>query len=406
MGSVLRDEMRKAYSGMLTLGSDPDAAGTLDKFRLLEFLDQFLSKASPEERARIDETLLKKISDLAAFNEQLALVRSHRPRAVQLDVTDENSPDEGLAWRFMSKTMFNIELGRDKQQIATKRSLQEIPLPWASLGPLLETFMSQQPSKTISDGKWASKETGQRNALQKFWDSFRNVHQNRLKTAGVHHLDILGDMKFIKAENSTGYLEEEEAWAQDLSATARAKPLASSLSNETSSRRRNARGKTFQDSQSQGIVEPVKSPMPSKPIRSKDGKFDMNTERQTEWGSTPSDLKLTDSSKTKTKTRGEPSMEEALADLNISRTDQLQPRPERVLVKKSAFDVLRTFFPTRGSSTSVAWDKFVDAMAKVGFMSRRSGGSAVTLSPVVDPNGTASAVSFSTTLILTRRSIR
>jgi hypothetical protein len=66
-----------------SLTTHPNAPGVWDKFRLLEFLDQYLSKAYAEARARLDDTLLRKISDLAAFNESLTLVCPHRPRAVQ-----------------------------------------------------------------------------------------------------------------------------------------------------------------------------------------------------------------------------------------------------------------------------------------------------------------------------------
>ena len=76
---------------VVSLTTNPDKAGVLDKFRLLEFLDQHLTEATAEERARIDETLLRKILTLAAFNELLTLVRSYRPRAVQRNMAESRA---------------------------------------------------------------------------------------------------------------------------------------------------------------------------------------------------------------------------------------------------------------------------------------------------------------------------
>lgn len=55
---------------------------------------------------------------------------------------------------------------------------------------------------------------------------------------------------------------------------------------------------------------------------------------------------------------------------------------EKIPVKKSAFDIFSCLF-TRKKSKGVLWDRFVDAMAKVGFVSRSSGSSAVTVEPDV-----------------------
>lgn len=163
----------------------PDARGVWDKFCLFEFLDQHLGKATAEERARIDETLLRKISDLAAFNELLKLVRSHRPRAVQRDIAEFGTIDQGLAWRFMSKQVVNSELGRNREQITSDRTLQEIPLAYATLGPLLKTFMDHEPAKDRSDRTWLTNDIAQRKLLRSFWENFRQQHQQKLQGVGI-----------------------------------------------------------------------------------------------------------------------------------------------------------------------------------------------------------------------------
>lgn len=139
--------------------------------------------------------------------------------------------------------------------------------------------------------------------------------------------------------------------------------------------------------ESQGLVEPVHAPAAAASnVRARnDEKLDRNEEMQTEWGNTPEDVKPTGAIKVKAKTRDEKSSITCDID-NLSIEDPSdvdnQEEHEKVPVNKSAFEVLTSLWPRRGGTKGVVWDKFVDAMAKVGFMSRSSGGSAVTFEPV------------------------
>ncbi|KUJ09817.1 uncharacterized protein LY89DRAFT_761570, partial [Mollisia scopiformis] len=325
-----------------SLTINPDAPGVLDKFRVLEFLDQHLSKATTEERARIDETLLRKISDLAAFNELLTLVRLHRPRAVQRDMSEMRSTEESLAWRFMSKTRIKYELDHNREMMSTERTLQEIPLLYNTLGHLLRAFMDQEPPKDMSDRGWMIKDIAQRKALRCFWDGLRQQHQKRLKDAGISRTDIVDDLKLISADSDPVFLAALEAERKEFLAHSMGVPPSAK---EPRPRPRQSIKDTNvrQEKVSQGLVEPTKF---------------------------------------KPKTRGEASsIDQELEDLNIIPSNDAQVPSEKVPVKKSAFEVFSSLFPRRGGSKSVLWDKFVDAMAKVGFMSRRSGGSAVTFEP-------------------------
>lgn len=54
----------------------------------------------------------------------------------------------------------------------------------------------------------------------------------------------------------------------------------------------------------------------------------------------------------------------------------------KVTVKEKALGIFRSLFPhSEYGDKSVEWDSFVDAMSKVGFEARRSGGSAVLFEP-------------------------
>jgi hypothetical protein len=146
---------------ILCLTTDPDAPGVFDRFRLLEFLDQHLSKASAEERARVDETLLRKISDLAAFNELLALVRSHKPTAVRPNLAEITTSDQGTAWRFLGKAIPMPIMCHNGKEIVARTQLQDVDMEFYSLGPLLKAFMLLEPPENVSDSAWVAKDTAQ-----------------------------------------------------------------------------------------------------------------------------------------------------------------------------------------------------------------------------------------------------
>jgi hypothetical protein len=171
----------------MNLTTNPDVRGILDELRLLEFLEQHLGKENVEERERIDEMLYKKISDLAAYNEILTMVRSHRPRATQLDIAEIRRTKKGTAWRFTSKTAMKSELSGDMEKIMTERTLQEIPLPNYNLRTLLKTFMDQETPKDTSSRGWVIKDIAQRKALRGFWDELREQQRKRLKGASIRY---------------------------------------------------------------------------------------------------------------------------------------------------------------------------------------------------------------------------
>jgi hypothetical protein len=102
---------------------------------------------------------------------------------------------------------------------------------------------------------------------------------------------------------------------------------------------------------------------------------------QMEWGTTPTNIRPSFQSKAKIKTRSDKaSFEKELGRMAIS-SDQLSSEKTsepKVTVKEKALEIFRSLFPnSEGDTKSVAWDSFVDAMLKVGFEARCSGGSAV-----------------------------
>ncbi|KAL2069446.1 hypothetical protein VTL71DRAFT_14125 [Oculimacula yallundae] len=364
---------------IVSLTTDPDSQGVLDKFRLLDFLDQHLSKASAEERGRIDEVLLRKISDLAAFNELLALVRSHRPRAEQTNLEEQRAAsnlDAGLAWRMMSKTLAATELNSEGERFNTERSLQEVPLAYAIIGKWLQAFMEQEPLVAKQDSRWMDRDLAQRKALRGLWSNFRREDQTRMKKAGISPRDMADDLKLISYDTDPVFmatLESERKEFLERNSFPRSTPKDTKPRGRTSAKEK----KAPENRRIQGIVDPVTAPQ-SKPLQLR--RKVTNAEAQTEWGSTPADTKPVTVTKDKVKTRGTAFEDQDNSTLS-SLTDDEAKIPEKVKVKKAAYEVFRSLYAGLANTAPIPWTRFVDAMAKVGFLSSRSGGSAVTFEP-------------------------
>jgi HicA toxin of bacterial toxin-antitoxin, len=142
-------------------------------------------------------------------------------------------------------------------------------------------------------------------------------------------------------------------------------------------------------------VEPVQTRAPTDEARRvnkvlkniKDGQEEL----QTEWGLTPEDFRPSLETKTKFKTRSDKfSIENEFDAMSLSSKTQAstidtpEQAEEKVTVKEKALATFRALFPQGdGGLKCVTWDSFINAMGKVGFEARRSGGSAV----MFEPNG-------------------
>jgi hypothetical protein len=110
-------------------------------------------------------------------------------------------------------------------------------------------------------------------------------------------------------------------------------------------------------------------------------KPDLLTPLQTQWGTTTKNGRPPLETKTKVKTRSEDtSVETNLETLSIT-PSVLDALHSIAAVKKGTLKTLRALFPACERPTEVAWDKFRDAMEKVGFTARRNGGSAFLFEP-------------------------
>jgi hypothetical protein len=138
-----------------------------------------------------------------------------------------------------------------------------------------------------------------------------------------------------------------------------------------------------------GLVEPVAAP-PTVPKNGNVTKFrakinpDALIPLQTQWGATTEEYSPSTERKTKVKIRSDDiSLKTNLEALKIgpSIPDPAVLAQPVVSVKKSTLETLRSLLTAHERTTEVSWDKFTDAMAKVGFIARRNGGSACLFEP-------------------------
>lgn len=339
---------------VMALTTNPDVPGVWDKSLLLELLDQHLAKTTAEDRARIDETLLRKISELAALNELLVLVRSHRPRVVAQDISSLSIADHGLAWRFMSKTKTVREVGLLGSAIDSQRTIQEIPLKYGDLSTILASFLSVESSDDVPDHGWLIKDIAERRALRRFWYMYRQQHKNQLKEVGICPTDIMNDMMLISAALNPMFHARLEAERKDF--------LAATISHPKKGPQNWPRQAIYNTSapsnaHSQGIIEPASTSVKSKSTRQAKVGINPTTATgytPTEWGSSPTKYKPNATTKIKTKTRGDAtSIDEALADLDIA--DSADTAVEKVLVKDSTSKIISSLFVGRRLAKGNIW---------------------------------------------------
>jgi len=359
--------------------TNPDDRGTIDHSRLLEFLDQQIEDPSGAAKARIDETLYRKLSDLAAFNELLPMVRSHRPRLTKRTLEGIKKTEPGRGWRYVGNKYTGDEsLGLPKWAWEN-RNVQEYPIPVQTLGRFLNSFMEMPEPINTSSRSWIVLDCAQRRALGEFWGYVRDQHKRKLKAFGFRSEDIQYDLKEMSADSQLQYLEALKAEREEILA------LMPKPSAPQPSRVRVQKLKRAPKSQS-GIVEPVAAP-PAVPKNANVTKSKVNsnpdilTPLQTQWGTITEEGRPSLERKTKVKTRSDDTSVEAnLEALNI--TPSVPDRAQTIVaVKKGTMQTLRSLFSARERVTEVSWDKFTDAMAKVGFTARRNGGSAFLFEP-------------------------
>ena len=304
---------------LMQMDQEPDKQGKLDHAFLFAFLEEHLSKSSKQERARIDELLMQKLSDLSASHEALVCVRLHRPRNKARSLEDCFASEGRPGW-----TRFGA--GRMKpshQDVQQAGSL------------LLKRFYRSKASSGLCSLAWFKQRRVFRAIVTKFWESMRDIIDQDLRSAKLSKNHIFELLQLFDATNTVGY-----------------KSLTAKEEEEEESRARAQKEKILLSNSFQGFTMST-------------------TETTSPW--TPSNTRE------KPKTRPDKAVELAnVQKVPVEHQEHLAP-PDPIYVPKRALAVFDLMFSNTEDNTAkgVMWQEYVHALCDAGFRAMSNGGSAV-----------------------------
>ena len=309
---------------LMQLLGDPDEVRRFDQAMLFEFLNEHLVNSPSAERARLDQALYDKLSDLAALYELLTAVRLHRPLSTNRDLDDVKRTEQRKGWKYLGA-------GAKESMTSADRLLR---------GTLLQQF-DDLPVPSGKQGRaWLEQSERSRSALSAFWAKVRQDHERWLRELQLPPEDIQIDVEALSADSHPEHVATLEA----------------------------ERASILAKIENKG-PDPAKEPI------------------QTRWGSEePGDSSIPIRSKVKQKNRPDvvpvtiqdQRNEGAIANDHTSAADS-KVSSKTIPVKQRTFTIFRSMFPSHPEEgmKTIEWDAFVLAMAEVGFIAKHSGGSAV-----------------------------
>ncbi|OTA64856.1 hypothetical protein K449DRAFT_392957 [Hypoxylon sp. EC38] len=181
---------------LMQLLGKPDEQTHYDHAMLFGFLQSHLSQCPSKEKARIDESLYKSLSDLSASHEMLVAVRLSRPQNKSRDAfkvfTSEADRDRP-AWKKMRHTDKGAPLPpKDALERSGKR--------------LLEDFYANPPSGQ-KNMEWVKKSRANRAALETFWNLMRGIVKRYFTGSLFSNEEVDGLLKIISAGKTPEYIE-------------------------------------------------------------------------------------------------------------------------------------------------------------------------------------------------------
>ncbi|KAI1098665.1 hypothetical protein F4804DRAFT_324066 [Jackrogersella minutella] len=301
----------------------PDEQTNFDHAMLFAFLQNHLSQCTSKEKARIDENLLKRLSDLSTCHEMLVAVRLSRPQNKARDISEviaSETDRDRQAW----KKMHQSDASPRTPQIDLRRCGTK----------LIEDFYAK-PLSGQKSLEWVRQSRASRAALESFWDSMRGIMRKYFTGYTFTGEDIDGLLQIISADKTPEYVDpvrsEEDKILADLKNN-KPEPMLRRL--------------TLDNSDAKAKRE-VQSPREKIKSRPEPGSVQPIT--------APSAPDVT------------PGVDSSL------KTDDL------IVVTGRSLNIFGFMFPETAeeSTKTVNWDDFVHAICEVGFTARNNGGSAV-----------------------------
>ena len=298
-----------------------------DHAMIFASFDRNFLKGSQKERARIDESIYQKLSDLAALHEMLRYVRYHKPRCSTRSLDDIQREGKEV-WKYMIAWIPGERL----------RGIDAIP---NRIGMSLERFYSLP----LPTGKlrWRRKGLEQlddaRTALASFWHSVRKYYRSMFEGSEFAGLGFSGnspiDLNILRADRSPELLAAIEDERRSILDKTERKATTTQLEAESSN--------------------------------------------QAQWDTTEAPKPSASEPKIKVKTRPtEQDITTKLEQLNLVQEEEKIPEP-KIPISRPSLKIIEMMFPAPSPhpTTSVDWKDFVALMADAGFSARSAGGSAV-----------------------------
>ncbi|KAI4719247.1 hypothetical protein E4T48_04531 [Aureobasidium sp. EXF-10727] len=318
------------YWTLTELLAQPNAQFHFDRSELFGRLEAHLADASPEELARLDETVYAKISDFAAQHEMLSAVRSHRPAFTPRGVEET---------RKMVKehpTPSARGLVRERDAVAYKSKLHAFP------ADCIKMFEGSTPALGRKNAAWLDCRTAERRALNEFWEQARESLREELTYTDMNQEELDDALSVISVSSSPEYadmVETERLEVLDvIAADALAKKATSTAAPQA----------TFCDAGPDVSALVLEERAPKSKTRP----------------SQPVIVSTSEPASTKTATE----------DSHQSHSAPQIPATSRAL------EMIRKMFPNSAEETlakDTDWDVFVHAMNDLSFHARNVGGSAV-----------------------------
>jgi hypothetical protein len=308
----------------------PDKQTNYDHAILFSFLENHLACSDPKERARLDEFLYQKLSDLAACHEILVSVRLHRPQNKARYIEEVKATEKGIAWKGL---MVENVMRNDCVGLGTT---------------LLKDFFLPSGQKNLV---WLTRTQNIRKALEDFWTGVRKSCKRALEKSNFIPEEVRTTLEIVSTNLTQDCIDSVQAEQQRI------------LDNI-----KNASVPAAVHVQTEWLSDIPTQPAASLP------KTKVKT-RSSEHAGSVEEINC------------------AVADLTIdSRQDKL-PQIQVTKRAYDVLTLMFSTTAVESAKT-IRWDMFVHSMLDMGFSARNGGGSAVVFENLADGRAVGGKIIF------------
>lgn len=310
------------------LEGSPETLSNHDHAVLFAYLEHYLANSSVNEKARMDELLYQKLSDLASCHEILASIQLHRPQSQVLTVKECEETGR-LAWRTNKFTISRKDRSYRQTGVAFMKDFYDVA-----------PFIGKKTTE------WMEHEKRTRKAVDDFWTGLRKTPRRLFAAPGIGltSSEIDEHLKVIEYNLSTDHenflFVEEQRLKAEIEKARGPLPVVTPFNDWN----------VQASSESSTVAPQPKSKAKTRPV---EGNSDVVQ------------------------------LDQAVEDLDLGSEDEKELKTAPQQVTKRAYEMLKTMFPAtaiEANSKGIEWINFVYAMSDMGFSARNAGGSVVSFS--------------------------